>query len=463
MLSSCRRLGLALLGGVVMACGFHPVFPASGVFLAAFAVWMLLWSLQGASPTLGRACGFVWGFAAYGISLSWFSHLFGLKVIALWALLAAFIACFAWGQVWVRRYRLKGWLWVLFTMLNWETWEFIRAELFPLRFPWITPGTAVGPNVLLAWIGVYGVSALLVGLAAGVALRPRWGIVWVGVGGILLSFNLRATSTSDAGEVRVGVVQREEVGLNVYLSESTKFPETPQIVVWPEYALPYDVRLARRDWGLLTQFCQEHHCILIVGTQTMIGHGDDWHNTALTLDGSGVLGEHYKVHTVHFFADGVAGTTAAPVATPVGKIGTPVCFDFDYEDVARHMTAAGAEFLVAPTMDAASWTEREHWQHAELARIRACENGRWMVVAASSGVSCFIDPHGHVHALLEEPLQQGTLAGVVERETSLTFYTRYGWLTPWCLMSGAVVFVLGLLWRGRPPAEMPDKAALPKS
>jgi len=46
-------------------------------------------------------------------------------------LLAAFHACFAWGQVWAQRRGVAGWLWVLFAVLNWETWEFIRAELFP--------------------------------------------------------------------------------------------------------------------------------------------------------------------------------------------------------------------------------------------------------------------------------------------------------------------------------------------
>ena len=125
-----------------------------------------------------------------------------------------------------------------------------------------------------------------------------------------------------------------------------------------------------------------------------------WRNIALTLDPGGTRGEHTKVHTVHFFDDGTPGNTALPVETAHGKIGTPVCFDCDYEGVVRRMTAAGAEMFIVPIMDAESWTARQHDQHAELFRIRACENGRWMFVCATSGVSQVIDPHGSVHARL---------------------------------------------------------------
>ena len=58
------------------------------------------------------------------------------------------------------------------------------------------------------------------------------------------------------------------------------------------------------------------------------------------------------------------------------------------------MVADGAEFLVAPTMDAIHWGEKQHLQHAELFRHRAAENRRWMMVAATSGLTQVIDPNG---------------------------------------------------------------------
>jgi len=130
--------------------------------------------------------------------------------------------------------------------------------------------------------------------------------------------------------------------------------------------------------------------------------------------------------------------TALPVQTKHGKVGTPICFDCDYEGVVRKMTAAGAECILVPMMDAESWTARQHDQHAELFRIRACENGRWMFVVGTSGVSQLIDANGFVHTRLAA-MAAGPISGVLGRETRLTFYTRAGWLVPWCLLGVAAI------------------------
>jgi apolipoprotein N-acyltransferase len=112
------------------------------------------------------------------------------------------------------------------------------------------------------------------------------------------------------------------------------------------------------------------------------------------------------------------------------------------------MTAAGAEMFVVPIMDAEKWTAREHAQHAELFRIRACENGRWMFVCGSSGVSQIIDSRGRVRASLPS-MFQGTLAGAMRRETAPTFYTRFDWVTPWCLLAFATIAWGLVLWPRR--------------
>ena len=85
---------------------------------------------------------------------------------------------------------------------------------------------------------------------------------------------------------------------------------------------------------------------------------------------------------------------------------------------------------------------------AELIRLRAAENGRWVVSAASSGVSQIVDPHGYVQASLP-PMAEGVLTGRAGRVRGLTVYTRAGWLVPWA----AVVLAAGMagmaLGRGR--------------
>jgi len=261
---------------------------------------------------------------------------------------------------------------------------------------------------------------------------------------VVLSPRCPEPSANDPLAVKIAGLQLENVSLTEYLAGTKQLPAGIQHVVWPEYAVPYDLRVNEHDWDLVQNLCRERDITLTLGTQSRPDGGDIWRNIALTLDPTGVRGEHTKVHTVHFFDDGIPGTNALPVLTAHGKIGTPICFDCDYEGIVRGMTAAGAELLVVPTMDAEKWTARQHDQHAELFRIRACENGRWIFVVATSGVSQLIDPNGHLHARLAA-LRQGTLSGTLRRETKLTFYTRFGWLVPWCVLGIASICWLAVI------------------
>ncbi len=442
------RCGLAVLSGAAYAMAYPPL---GWGWLVIPGLAGLLVALHGQSGTRARAIGFLHGITAYGLGLSWLIEVFGGMAVVLWCVLAAFTALFAEMQGRASLRGVSGWWLAIFTSLNWCGWEFIRAELFPLKFPWMTAGLAIGPNALLPWIGVYGVGTLVV-LAATLLFMRKWKSAAAGLTVLVLAVSLYPKcpepEANDPLAVKVAGLQLENVSLTEYLAGTRNLPPGIQHVVWPEYAVPYDLRATKRDLGLVQDLCRERDITLTLGTQSRPNGGDVWRNIALTLDPSGVRGEHTKVHPVHFFDDGIPGTTALPVLTAHGKIGTPICFDCDYEGVVRRMTVAGAELFVVPTMDAEKWTARQHDQHAGLFRIRACENGRWIFVVATSGVSQLIDPNGHVHARLA-PLQQGTISGIMRRETKLTFYTRYGWLAPWCVLGLAAACWMVLLWPTR--------------
>lgn len=436
--SHSARWGLAVLSGAAYAAAYPPL---GWRWMVVVGLVGLLIALRGQSGTRARAIGFLHGMTAYALSLSWLYQIFGEMVVVLWVILAAFTALFAemQGRAFLRG--ISGWKLVVFTTLNWCGWEFIRAELFPLKFPWMTPGLAMGPNMLLSWIGVYGVSAIVVWLAVLLANR-KW-LPAVVVAGFLatviyLPARVATPTADDSRALTVAGLQLESVSLDQFVKGTREMSPTVRQVVWPEYAAPFDIRENKRDWETLLNLCRERNITLTLGTQSRTEGGEKWRNIALTMDADGVCGEHTKIHTVHFFDDGTPGTTALPVETNYGKIGTPICFDCDYENVVRRMTAAGAECFIVPMMDAEKWTARQHDQHAELFRVRACENGRWMFVCATSGISQLIDPHGFVHTRLAA-MAQGPISGILGRETRLTFYTRAGWLVPWCLLTAAAV------------------------
>jgi apolipoprotein N-acyltransferase len=398
----------------------------------------LLIALKDQYGSRARAIGFLHGLTAFGVGLSWLYELFGPLAIVLWFVLAAFPAMFAQFQGLAAARGANGWKFAVFTALNWGAWEFIRAELFPLKFPWMTAGLALGPNQLLPWIGVYGVGVIVVLLVMLAVVRHwNYSLVPALIVAALLSVSKDPEpGPGDVATLRVAGIQKEGVSLHEFLTATRELPADLHYVVWPEYAVPYDVRADKADWQDIQQLCRDRGITLTLGTQRHPESGPGWRNIALTVDPAGVRGEHNKVHPVHFFNDGIAGSSALPVETAHGKIGTPVCFDCDYEGVTRRMTKAGAEAFIVPIMDAESWTAREHDQHAELFRIRACENGRWMFVCATSGVSQVIDPNGQVHGRLGA-MVGGTLVGSLKKESRLTFYTRFGWLTPWAVLAAA--------------------------
>lgn len=453
-----RDIGLAAISGGMYSLAFPPL---GWRWLAIVGIAVLLFTLRGHRGSRARLIGFVHGMAAFGVGLSWLLEIFGGVAVALWVILALFPALFAEMQARAEERGFSGWSLAAFTALNWCGWEFIRAELFPLKFPWMSAGLAAGPNTLVPWVGVY-VSGLLIVFAAALLAQRMWKAAAIPVAAMAASTvfwkPLNTPSQDDPAAVKVAGVQLEDVSLDPYLDATRAFPAGIDLVVWPEYSIPYDIQTNKRDWALLLDLAKEKNITLTVGTQVRSKGSDEWRNIALTLDQSGARGEHTKIHAVHFFDDGTPGKIAAPVMTDHGKIGTPICFDCDYEDVIRKMTAAGAEFIVAPTMDAMKWMARQHDQHAELYRMRACENGRWIFSVATSGVSQIIDPRGHVHRRLDA-MAQGTLSGILARESRLTFYTRAGWLAPWCVLGLAGIgWLVLLLPRRKPPVEQVDQS-----
>jgi len=209
-------------------------------------------------------------------------------------------------------------------------------------------------------------------------------------------------------------VQSEECELAVYIKLTKRgLSEKPQIILWPEYALPYDINAVPEEVETVRQLAAENDAIIILGTKDVFSKEPyQWYNTALVIDSTGIIGRHRKNRPVHFFDDGTPGTEALPVTTTLGAIGTPICFDCDYTDIIMNMTVAGTDFFMIPSFDARHWSEAQHWQHADIFRTRAAENGRWLMVAATSGVSQLIDPHGNVIDKLP-PMAEGVLHGTI--------------------------------------------------
>src|SRR5262249_48040308 len=155
--------------------------------------------------------------------------------------------------------------------------------------------------------------------------------------------------------------------------------------------------------------------------------GGRQYNEGLLYDGNGSVVDRYrKVHLVPFgeyvpWRSALGWISAlrqvprdlTPVARlpPIGgragdaacgrvaglALADVICFENTFPSLDRRLVADGAQVLVVSTNNASYGRTAASRQHLIMSRLRAVENGRWVVHAAISGISAFVDPHGRVH------------------------------------------------------------------
>jgi apolipoprotein N-acyltransferase len=433
-----KNLMLTILSGLLVYLSFPPL----GWWPCATVAWIPLLII--ATNTTERSafyCGFLQGMIAYGSSLYWFTNIFQSGAFVLHAILSLFTGIFCLLLNMTNKKIRSPILKALFAAVCWTAIEFFRSEIFWLRFTWITPGIALGPTWLSPFVGVYGTSFIVI-FSSTLIVFKRTRVIGGALCTLILLLGIidLPVIAPQQNTVNVAAVQSESSIFHDYYKLShTNSHLKPQLIVWPEYAIPYDIRddtKKEEDLEKLIRLAKELNCIFVVGTKTIFGDGkSDWYNTALTLGPTGLIGEYYKNRPVHFFNDGVPGQKFNTQKTSLGIIGTPICFDNDYPSVVRKIVMNGAELIAAPTHDSKWWSVIQHDQHSTIFCIRAAENYRWVVCAASSGTSKIIDPHGNIHESLGN-LKVGTVVGRVEMIKKQTFYTERGWIFPWiCLFS----------------------------
>lgn len=162
----------------------------------------------------------------------------------------------------------------------------------------------------------------------------------------------------------------------------------------------------------------------------------------------GVLGQVYTFFFNAFGFGELADTVAGDGKTPLGVYGAYICYESVFPTAARELVRGGARVLVNVSNDAWFGPSFGGLQHFQMGRLRAVENGRWVLRAGNDGITAVIDPYGRVTARLAKG-QPGFLAAPYAEVTDPTPYNRYG---DW-----AVVLALGLALWGRTNLAAPRR------
>jgi apolipoprotein N-acyltransferase len=85
-------------------------------------------------------------------------------------------------------------------------------------------------------------------------------------------------------------------------------------------------------------------------------------------------------------------------------------------------------------------------QHLEMARMRALENGRWMLRGTNNGVTAVIDHQGRIRARLPQ-FEQGALGTEFRLMTGETPFLRFGHTPLLLLLAVLLSFLVYLRFR----------------
>jgi predicted amidohydrolase len=129
--------------------------------------------------------------------------------------------------------------------------------------------------------------------------------------------------------------------------------------------------------------------------------GERLFNTAVLLDRAGQLaGAYRKVHLPREeWRKGITPGAAYPVfQTDFGTIAIQVCYDYFFPEPAAIFAQRGAEILFAPTWGTTFADKEGRAEGESVFRVRARDNGLYLVPSVYDGNSLVIDPLGRILA-----------------------------------------------------------------
>ena len=514
---SRRRVALLVAAGALLLAASYPPFslPLVSFVAIAPAVLLLRAAIAAGEPRRALRWGLWYGAASQGLVLYWivialwhFTPLSALGYFATVAILTVYTGLLFWLVVLaVQRARVPL---ALAFPVAWTALEWWVGHQGDIAFPWLGLGTSLadwrlvvqwadlagarGVTLWVAWVNVALVesAAALVGKReAGSAKRGWRGLITVAATLVLaLGYGLWRTRTLPVRDVGViGMIQPNEAFDEKWtLPPDTVFAKLvrqtrdvyalarPELIVWPEAAVPGYVQ-TRPAWdSTIAQLARERHTPILAGGLWADFHGDgtyDYYNAALFYDSTGVwrrhpvYGKHYlvpvtervpffpvswfrKVPSLKNWSGGFARGRDLPVyAAGIGRFGVVICYESAFEDLPRRYRRAGADFLVNITNDAWFGRSAAPAQHASHLVLRAIETRMGVARAANSGITQFVDPLGRAYASTE--LETDVI--VADRLYTSDVVTLYARLGDWVgLLSviGTVALVALVVWRRRP-------------
>ena len=510
-----KNISLAVLSGILLVLIF-PKFNLS--FLAWIALVPLFLAVEGSSLRESFNLGFLAGLTSFVGILYWIvptivssgeSRL--LAFISL-LLLSCYLAIYYGIFCLIYRYtslRITHYVFgLLFTPALWVSLELLRAYLFS-GFPWALLGYSqwnFTPVIQISeFTGVYGVSFLIVmvnGVLAqagrsfrffgekGAPLKGRIKrnllplVLAIFVVGFSLGYGSLAISRESLGQVsnfpdersltRIALLQGN---IDQYMKWDKKYEElikdtygelveaasreNPQLMIWPETALPGYLRRDRQLQEWVEKVVGQTGAYHIIGSPEY--REGAYYNAAFLISPKGeILSEYDKIHLVPFgemvplrpifssfigvlseLGDFTPSRERKLLKTPFGNFAVLICWEGIFPHLVRKFVEDGADYLANITNDAWFLKTSAPFQHFIASVFRAVENRVSVIRVANTGVSGFIDQYGRV-TKKTSIFRKDYLNSSVSRRNQQTFYTDFGDIFAYLCVALSISFIA---WR----------------
>jgi apolipoprotein N-acyltransferase len=493
-----KDLLLVLMSGFVTALTFPKI---NLLFFSWISLIPLLFVLAKKKPWKAFLFGLAGGSAFYATLIYWIpsvpAHYGNLSIPLSLLIYAVFVLVLAlfwalFGFLFAVINRTYPRLVFILAPFLWVSTEYIVTHFFT-GFPWGLIGYGQHKNLyflqMAAVTGIYGLSfiivlfqcsfvfsiksrtkspffaalalVLLIHVAGYVSLRPA-DVTRDSFSASVVQGNV----SSDISWSELSASDIENI-FNQHLELSHRAVLTgSRFIVWPEFSVPlcfscpYGIYQEFKD--RLYQFVKETGCSLLLGTnEKKVTEGETkYFNTALLLKPDHSVERYFKIHLVpfgeytpykkvfsfitrvtHAIGDVTPGEEQKLLNHEGAHFGSPICYEIIFPDLVRRFVKKGARFLVTITNDGWYGRSAAPYQHFAMSAVRAVENRRYLLRAATTGISGIIDPYGRI-LKSSELMTQTFLTSTITPQKKTTPYTRYGDILPYASLTLTVIFLI---------------------
>lgn len=463
--------GLArIVGAVAAGAALILAFPPYDLWFAAVVVtagFALL--VRGRSVWAAAALGLSTGLGFFVPLLPWIGQEVGpIPWLVLALLQALFFAPLGVAVMLVQR--LPGW--PVWTAAAWVTEEALRGRVPYGGLTWgkLAFSQADGPMLGLASVGGSPLVSFAVALAGGLvawavvarqvvarvtAVAAAAGVVAVGavvpapeLGGPTITVAVVQGNVAELGlgfndERRLITRNNAEVTARLADDVAAGRETQPDVVVWPENSVDINPYADAQTRAEVSRAVDAVAAPTLIGALVPTPDERNVENTSIVWEpGSGAGQTYVKRHPMPFGEyipfrriarvitpavdeqprDFVAGQEVGLLDMGPADVGAVICFEVAFDNLVRDAVRAGGDLVAVQTNNATFGFTPMTEQQLAMARFRAVEHGRTVLVAALAGVSAIVGPDGGVRERAELYTQDVLVAdvGLSDRRTTAT-------------------------------------------